>query len=336
LRGFIGGVEYKKFFGLIYITLFLLVSYSFVFIEKHFLFFEDFNIPQFSKGGPSETVIDPTYMSPIVWSLSNTKLEKENDNTFFSTPNISGTNIGTARDGIKQYKVLRGETLKGIASKFSLSIETLKSANPQIKKEIKRGDVITIPPLNGIIYSIQDGDSIDIIADRYEISENLIKQFNSNYVQLFTDAKGTIFLPYAKQKGTEVAARELKNLADQYVLPAVGWNWGEIHKENAVDIANKCGTSVVASADGVVIKDDELGSGKSGWNNGYGVFVLMEHTNGIKTRYAHLDEARVDIGDVVSRGQVIGTMGSTGNTETVNGCHVHFEVLGAKNPFAIK
>lgn len=336
MRGFIESVEYKKFSGIIYIALFLLVSYSFVFVEKDFLFFEDFNTPQFSRGGPDEVVFDPTYISPIIWSLGNTKREKENENTFISDLGISGTNIGTARDGIKQYKVLRGETLKGIASKFSLSIETLKSANSQIKKEVKRGDIITIPPLNGLVYSIQDGDSISSVADRYEISENLIKQFNSNYVQQFADAKGTIFLPYAKQKGTEVVVKELKNLADQYVLPAIGWNWGEIHKENAIDIANKCETNVVASADGVVIKDEELGSGKSGWNNGYGIFVLIEHTNGIRTRYAHLNEARVDIGDIVSRGQVIGTMGSTGNTETVNGCHVHFEVLGAKNPFAIK
>ena len=92
---------------------------------------------------------------------------------------------------------------------------------------------------------------------------------------------------------------------------------------------------MVAAADGVVTKDDIFGSGVSGWNGGYGTFVLLEHANGTKTRYAHLRDVTVDIGDVVSRGQKIGTMGDTGNTESVNGCHVHFEVIGAKNPFVL-
>lgn len=313
------------------------MSYGFVSVKKNLFFSQNFDSQRFSKGGPSEDVSDPTYTSNIIWNLTSAKIGNEYGDAFVSASGISGTNIGTARDGAKQYKVLRGETLKGLASKFSLSVDTLKSANPQIKKEVKRGDNITIPPLNGVMYSIQDGDSISSVADRYEISENLIKQFNPNYVELFADSKGTIFLPYAKQRGTEISVKEeLKNPGEQLVLPAIGWNWGEIHNNNAVDIANKCGTSVVAAADGVVIKDEDLGSGKSGWNNGYGVFILLEHTNGMKTRYAHLDETKVDIGDVVSKGQVIGTMGSTGNTETVNGCHVHFEVLGVKNPFATK
>lgn len=336
MRGFIGEMEIKRFINLFCLFLLLTVSYGVVFAEKNILFNDDFNTQKFSKGGPTSEIIDPTYSGIVVWNFNTQQKEDDIEKSFLTDASSPNTNIGTARDGVRQYKVQKGETLKGIASKFSLSIETIKSANPQIKNEVKRGDNITILPLNGILYDIQDGDTIHAIANRYEISENLIKQFNPSFITMFAESSGKIFLPYAKQKGDEIRAKDLKDVSQLLSLPAIGWNWGELHKENAVDIANKCGTNVVAAADGVVIKDIELGDGSSGWNNGYGIFILLEHANGIKTRYAHLEDIVVDIGDVVSRGQKIGTMGSTGNTETVNGCHVHFEVLGGKNPFTTK
>ena len=127
----------------------------------------------------------------------------------------------------------------------------------------------------------------------------------------------------------------LPDLKDYFALPAIGWNWGQLHSVNAVDIANQCGTSVHAAAEGLVVSDSVLGSGASGWNNGYGIFVLLEHPNGVKTRYAHLDKVLVKIGQYVSRGEEVGVMGNTGNTHGPTGCHLHFEVLGAKNPFAV-
>jgi len=72
----------------------------------------------------------------------------------------------------------------------------------------------------------------------------------------------------------------------------------------------------------------------SGWNGGYGIYVLLEHPNSTRTRYAHLQKVSVSVGDYVSQGDIIGYIGNTGNTHGVTGCHVHFEVIGAKNPFA--
>jgi murein DD-endopeptidase MepM/ murein hydrolase activator NlpD len=120
-----------------------------------------------------------------------------------------------------------------------------------------------------------------------------------------------------------------------FSLPVIGWNWGQLHNYNAVDIANQCGTPVQAAAEGLVVSDAELGSGSGGWNDGYGSFVLIEHPNGTKTRYAHLDKTLVKAGDYVARGEEIGMMGNTGSTHGPTGCHIHFEVYGAKNPFAV-
>lgn len=110
-----------------------------------------------------------------------------------------------------------------------------------------------------------------------------------------------------------------------FILPTSGLNWGKLHPKNAVDIAASCGNDVLAAADGLII---DLAN--SGWNSGYGKYVKIEHLNNIKTVYAHLNYLNVSIGDYVKQGQKIGTVGQTGEA---TGCHVHFEVLGDKNPF---
>ena len=334
LREFIPNTEKFHFFGFLCVVGCMVVSYLVIFISSLF-FNNDLELQKFERGGISEEIKDPSVSGSVVWGFSQGIIKEPQSESFVSDLGYSSTNIGTSRDGIKIYKVQKGETLRGIASKFSLSTTTIQLANPQIKKEVKRGDNITILPTNGLLYSVKPNDSIISVSEKYEVSQSLIKQFNPSHITVFSEGSGTIFLPYATAKENEIIVKNLPNTNGFFSLPAVGWNWGELHKENAVDIANKCETNVIAAADGVVIKDDVFGNGSLGWNGGYGNFVLLEHTNGTKTRYAHLNEIIVDIGDVVSRGQSLGTMGNTGNAESVNG-HVHFEVIGAKNPFVLQ
>ena len=68
----------------------------------------------------------------------------------------------------------------------------------------------------------------------------------------------------------------------------------------------------------------------SGWNGGYGSYIVVSHPNGTQTLYAHNSANLVVAGERVSQGQVIGKVGSTGRS---TGQHVHFEVRGAQNPF---
>lgn len=248
------------------------------------------------------------------------------------------SNLIPTRDGLKKYKVRAGDTLSDIAAQFGISLETLKLANAGVKGSIHVGQELIILPVTGLLYEVIESDSIESIASRYRIDANLIRDYNENYQKIFSEGSGTIVLPYAKPITRADYAGSLKstlpNLQGYFSLPAVGWNWGELHDYNAVDIANTCGTTVRAAADGLVVPDDTLGRGSSGWNNGYGLFVLVEHTNGTKTRYAHLSKINVDIGDFVSRGEEIGAIGNTGNTHGPTGCHLHFEVYGARNPFS--
>jgi murein DD-endopeptidase MepM/ murein hydrolase activator NlpD len=82
-----------------------------------------------------------------------------------------------------------------------------------------------------------------------------------------------------------------------------------------VDIPGPVGTPIYATADGVV--------GRSGWVGGYGNLVELEHGRGLQTRYGHLSKLLVAPGARVTRGQVIGLMGSTGRS---TGSHLHYEV----------
>jgi murein DD-endopeptidase MepM/ murein hydrolase activator NlpD len=99
-----------------------------------------------------------------------------------------------------------------------------------------------------------------------------------------------------------------------------------MHGANSVDLANTKGAPVVASAEGMVriAKSD-------GYNYGYGKYIVIKHPNGTETLYAHNSEVLVVAGQVVTRGQQIAKIGSTGNS---TGPHVHFEIKGAYNPYA--
>ena len=84
---------------------------------------------------------------------------------------------------------------------------------------------------------------------------------------------------------------------------------------NGVDIRGRRGTEVKATADGKVFR--------SGYDQGYGWFVILEHGNGFRTMFGHLKKVLVKSGRQVSRGQVIGLLGSSGRS---TGPHVHYEV----------
>ncbi|WOI55161.1 DUF5930 domain-containing protein [Palleronia sp. LCG004] len=98
-----------------------------------------------------------------------------------------------------------------------------------------------------------------------------------------------------------------------------GPRWGRMH--NGTDFAASHGTPIYSTADGVVTH--------AGRMSGYGILVKIQHEFGIETRYAHMSQARVKVGQRVSRGERIGDMGNTGRS---TGTHLHYEVRVGGNP----
>jgi murein DD-endopeptidase MepM/ murein hydrolase activator NlpD len=164
-----------------------------------------------------------------------------------------------------------------------------------------------------------------IISSSYNLADAAIKDPTS-LKNTATQAIGSVDTQKTPRDKT------LPNFNKEFVMPVTGYNWGVLHEYNAVDIAALCGTPVRAAAEGVVIPDPQNPDITDGWNGGYGNFILIQHPfgTGVETRYAHLQSATVKIGDYVQQGQEIGLMGETG---AATSCHLHFEVIGAQNPF---
>jgi murein DD-endopeptidase MepM/ murein hydrolase activator NlpD len=127
----------------------------------------------------------------------------------------------------------------------------------------------------------------------------------------------------------EDALVELKDRLDHTpsIWPTTGWlsrgfglkydpftGFKQMH--NGIDIANRRGTPIVASATGRVVS--------VGNNGGMGKTIVIDHGGGFQTKYAHLSEFKVTRGQFVKRGEVIGLMGSTGYS---TGPHLHYEVV---------
>lgn len=98
-----------------------------------------------------------------------------------------------------------------------------------------------------------------------------------------------------------------------------------LHANNAVDIRAGYGAGVVAAATGTVVV-----ASQHQWNGGYGNYVVIDHHNNTTTLYAHLAAITATVGQTVDTGELIGTVGTSGQT---TGPHLHFEVHGANNPF---
>ena len=108
------------------------------------------------------------------------------------------------------------------------------------------------------------------------------------------------------------------------VTSRFGARWGRQHK--GVDIGAPKGTPIKAAAAGTVT------TASYGYNGGYGNYVIISHGNGIQTVYAHCNSLNVSVGQKVSQGQQIATVGSTGNS-TGNHLHLEIRVNGvAQNP----
>lgn len=242
--------------------------------------------------------------------------------------------VFSSGNGLLTYKVKKGDTLSRIASNFGISVQTILGANPQIRaNSLSIGQELFILPVSGIVYKTKEGETLESISTFFNVSPTTIQRFNPGFNFSHLEAGSALIIPGVKPRTAVSSYSEelgaLPDLGDYFTEPLTGFNWGQLHYYNAVDIVNNCGTPVKASAEGLIIDEADYG-----WNAGYGHFVLIEHPNSVRTRYAHLDKISVIVGDYVKQGEVIGTVGNTGNVHGPTGCHLHFEVIGAKNPFA--
>ncbi len=264
------------------------------------------------------------------------------------------------RDTAITYTVSVGDSVFGIAKDFNLKPETVLWANyDQLKDNpdmLSPGMVLNIPPVNGVLYKWTEGDSLEGVAGKFQAKPEDITNYSGNHLDLIDPEikpGQMVMVPDGKREFVQWiiptiprgAAGVSKSVYGPgacngtYENGAMGsgfFVWPSIqHKLSGndywsghlgIDIAGGLGDPVYAADSGVVVF--------SGWTTaGYGNMIMIDHGNGWQSLYGHLNSTVAGCGANVARGQLIGWLGSTGNS---TGPHLHFEIRlwgGFVNPW---
>lgn len=239
-------------------------------------------------------------------------------------------------DQISVYVVRKGDSISEIADMFDVSINTILWANDMKKGEkLKEGDTLIILPISGVKHTVLKGQTLKGIAKKYNVNVSDIASFNGIAPDSQLALGDELIIPDAEMIDTEspkprtnsvnTTKTSLKTLIGYFINPVPEYKRKSqgLHGNNGVDLAAPTGTPIVAAASGTVLL------ARNGYNGGYGNMVIVKHPNSTQTLYAHMSKLGTHTGVEVSKGQVIGYVGSTGHS---TGPHLHFEVHGAKNP----
>lgn len=230
---------------------------------------------------------------------------------------------------IREYPVAKGDTIGSIAQKFNISIDTIKWANDMKSDVIKAGQKLKIPPITGVVHKVAVGDNIYSIAKKYHVDpQNIVNYPFNDYVDLSTFAlapgqilyvpDGTIEDQLAPRT-TPITAQVVAGVkgSSNFIWPTNGViTQYPIWYHMALDIANNAQPPVLAADTGTVTE-------AYCQTYDYGCHIIIDHGNGYQSLYGHLSSFAVSAGQVVTQGQKIGNMGSTGRS---TGTHLHFEI----------
>lgn len=254
-----------------------------------------------------------------------------------------------------EYVLAKGDTIDEVVKKFNMTKQEFAELN-QEKSQLVPGDIVDVfveKPLLDIkvVQTIKETEevpfeSIKIESTSYPYGTSFYKQRGKNGL-----AEVTYNVTYIQDEEVSrlaVSSKIIKKPVNEYVvigkrrnnyfydysltddtLGDVNFIWpiesnkGYIscyfsgsNRHRGIDICAKAGTGILASNSGVIVS--------AGWEGTYGKSVVIQHENGLFTRYAHNSEIFVKIGQRVEQGEVIAAMGRTGNA---SGDHLHFEIL---------
>lgn len=313
----------------------------------------------------NETVITAETIAPTSTSYIDTSssvkitpsikggVALENEGTMFAgggSSVVKSNVIGVENPGgssIQTYEVQGGDTVSSIAEQFDISTKTIEWANNlEDGKVIKPGDTLYILPTSGVPHTVKSGETVSSIAQKYEANVDDIITYNDFIGARDLEAGVEIIIPGGKKPAPPPEPRTTRLASFQSVFggsegsapPNAAPSGGNLQwpttcsrvsqyygwRHKGIDIDCEFGNAIYAG---------ESGNASVGWYSGYGLQVVINHGNGMQTRYAHLQKSFVSNGQSVSRGQAIGEMGSTGWS---SGSHLHFEVIvggSTTNPF---
>ncbi|NJL82059.1 MAG: peptidoglycan DD-metalloendopeptidase family protein [Chloroflexaceae bacterium] len=224
---------------------------------------------------------------------------------------------------LQRYRSRPGDSLASIAAAHSLLPQTLLQLNPAIANGVKPGQEILIPPYNGIRITAPQGATWKDLEAAYGVRADVLFEVNG-----CQKTPTTVFLPGVTWTSTsELGVDNYTGLTafpldvPREVGLSYGWQTQKIQNRrlfhSGIDLVAPVGTPVLAAAPGTVIY--------TGPDQNYGILVIVRHSDRRQTRYAHLGRVRTAVGRTVNAGDLLGTVGTSGDRD-ISAAHLHFEV----------
>ena len=264
---------------------------------------------------------------------------------------------------VREHIVAHGESLWAIANNSGVELDTIRGSNNYTV--LKPGMKLRIPNQDGIFYTLKEGETVSDAAKRYRVSKSKIALVNEGVDITALKAGDEVFLPGAKPEAirevrtapklaeakkaesagksqpapARTAAKPERHPRGEVAVRRSGFRWPIMGRINSpfgwrthpvtrrrdfhtgIDIKANRNDPIKAAGSGHVVY--------SGWMGGYGKVLVIEHSNGQSTLYAHCSSLLFGKGANVSSGQLIARIGTTGRS---TGPHLHFEVRNGSSP----
>lgn len=255
------------------------------------------------------------------------------------SPNTQTECLPPVLSRLQRHTVAAGETIESIARQYNLLPATLMGFNRSWQTgQVTVGENVVIPPMNGIAVKIPAGQTWQNVADTYNIRAdalfeangcqgNINQQINQLMNQQTPDVvfvPGVNWSPAGQVKPSLIQLSGIPlAIAPNHIKIGLNYGWVFHEKENQVifhsglDLLVPLQTKVLAVGNGAIAFAGEQGT--------YGNLVVINHADGKQSRYAHLDNINVRVGQRVNTGDMIGSVGNTGKPD-LDQPHLHWEI----------
>jgi murein DD-endopeptidase MepM/ murein hydrolase activator NlpD len=233
---------------------------------------------------------------------------------------VIGDRLLSLPEGLICVRTQAGDTVRSLAERYSIAPEAILS-EPWNGLRVETADGTLVAPLDEVLPS---GRFVRVPAVDQASGGSRLSSVPGGFVTWMLEQPAGLLPQQALATGGVRRPAALAPVAANwpygsgiFLWPSYGFlTQGYSFDHRALDIAAPTGAPVTAADRGVVVR--------AGWNGqGYGNFVVIDHNIDFMTLYAHLDTILVAEGDVVAQGQVLGTVGTSGNS---TGPHLHFEL----------
>ena len=230
---------------------------------------------------------------------------------------------------LQRYSVTKtGETLTTIAQIYNLSPQTLERFNPNLgEKVLPINTTVTIPPVNGMPIQAPEGSSWQDLSNYYGIRADVLFELNGCQKK-----PSVVFIPSFSNQTLPVKPKVSNYTGfSGYPLPKIakiGLSYGWQNKKFAQKDQGKffqSGIDLLADFNSPVLAVDNGTVVYAGVEKGYGKLIIINYNGVLQSRYAQLNQIKVKIGSSVKAGQVIATVGVSGDPD-ITPTHLHFEV----------